>query len=147
MHPSSQRDNFLSIYKKLSHFMWEFFAFIYSGPPPSHSRNASLIRLAPFTSCFGRFRLLKTKAYCFQHRYPYEGKKEVRSQSSSSCTPSSRRDNFDQRSNTKNALLCRAFFIISSRITMIALRQVISLDWLRQVMSDCVALREAAIIS
>ena len=30
--------------------------------------------------------------------------------------------------------------VISSRPTMIALRQVMSYDWLRQVMSDCVAL-------
>ncbi len=35
------------------------------------------------------------------------------------------------------------FFILSLRTTMIALRQVVSLDWLCQVMDDCVALMDA----
>ena len=50
-------------------------------------------------------------------------------------------DNFDLWSKlAKNTLQSRVFFVISSRTTMIALRQVMSYDWLRQVMCDCVAL-------
>ena len=78
-------------------FLVENFGALRACPPPSHSRCASLDTLAPSTPCFGRFRCGKNNIELFLHCYPVL--KEI----------------------TKKVLLCRAFFVISLRTTMIAL--------------------------
>ena len=105
----------LSTFKELSS-IWEFF-FLRSSRSPRfalHRRIVESLRFDSLLTLFSPFSLLWAVSLVKND-----------SQSFFISLPSSQRDNFDLWSNTKNAQpLGWAFFIISLRTTMIALRQV-----------------------
>ena len=110
MHLSSRRDKFF-LYTKKASLLRSLFSYV-GCPPPSHSRV-----LSP-TQAFGSARSLlwavslqqKTSTGSFLLCYPYEGKKEVRSQGRKTCT-SVLEEIISTLSNTKMLRFFGAFLL------------------------------------